>query len=109
MTVFKVETYIIKPDKKEEYMAIIKKWAAYIKKNKEKCKELKSWKLFSQMIGGNIGGYVELGKFENLAEYEKFINRIEQDEEFITTIASPFFNNCLVPATYSLNIWNSVM
>jgi hypothetical protein len=60
------------------------------------------------MIGGNIGGYVEMTEFENLAEYEKFINRIEQDKGF-QTIASAFFNNCLVPVTYSLNMWNSVM
>jgi len=40
MAIFKVETYVIKPEKQEEYMAVVKKWAAYIK-NKEKCKELK--------------------------------------------------------------------
>src|SRR3990170_7192714 len=103
MTVFEVGTYVIKPEKREEYMAIIKKWAAYIKKNREKCKELKSWKLFAQMLGGNSGGYVEMGEFESLADFEKFINRIEQDKELNTTIMSGFMN-CIVPGTYSMNI-----
>jgi hypothetical protein len=106
MAIFKVETYVIKPEKQEEYMAVVKKWAAYIK-NKEKCKELKSWRLFSQAIGGNTGAYVEMGEFENLANFEKIMNRIEQDKEFITTIMSPWMS-CIVPGTYSMNIWKSV-
>ncbi len=34
MTVFRVEKYVVKPEKHEEYIAIMKKWADYIKKNK---------------------------------------------------------------------------
>lgn len=104
MTVFRVETYVIKPEKQKEYTAIMKKWAAYIKKNKRKCKELKSWKLFSQMIGGNSGGYIEMGEFESLADLEKFMNRtFHGQEELITTIVSEF-TNCVVPSTYSVSI-----
>jgi hypothetical protein len=106
MTIFKVETYLIKPEKQKEYMAMIKKWTAYIK-NKEKCKELKSWKLFSQMIGGTTGAYVEMGEFENLANFEKLMDRIMQDKEFIETIMTPWMS-CIVDGTYSMNIWNSV-
>lgn len=109
MTVFRVETYVIKPEKQEKYMAIMKKWAAYIKKNKEKCKELKSWKLFSQMFGGNSGGYVEMGEFESLADSEKFMKRVfHGHDDLITTIVSEF-TTCVVPGTYSVNMWNSVI
>jgi hypothetical protein len=109
MTVFRVETYVIKPEKQEEYMAIMKKWVVYIKKNKEKCKELKSWRLFSQMIGGNSGGYVEMGEFESLADFENFMTRtFHGQEELVTAIVSEF-TTCVVPGTYSVNIWNSVM
>jgi hypothetical protein len=109
MTVFHVETYVIKPEKQEQYMALMKKWAAYIKKNKEKCKEVKSWKLLSQMIGGNTGGYVEMGEFASLADYEKFIKKtFHGQEEFFKTIASGF-TSCVVPGTYSMNVWNSIM
>ena len=109
MTVFRVETYVIKPEKQEEYMAFMKRWVAYIKKNKAKCKELKSWKLFSQMIGGNSGGYVEMGEFESLADFEKFMHRIlHGQEKSIATIVSGF-TTCVVPGTYSANVWSSVM
>jgi hypothetical protein len=106
MTIFKVETYVIKPEKQEEYMAVVEKWKAYIK-NKEKVKGLKSWKLFSQMIGGTTGAYVEMGEFENLAVFEELMDRIEQDKEFITKIMSPWMS-CIVPGTYSMTIWKSV-
>jgi hypothetical protein len=105
MTVFKVETYVVKPEKQEEYMALVEKWVAYIK-NKEKCKELKSWKLFSQTIVGTMGLYIEMGEFESLADYEKMMNRIIQDKEFQTTFL-PFYD-CLVPATDSIDIWNFI-
>jgi hypothetical protein len=108
MTIFKVETYVIKPEKGEEYHTIVKKWSAYMKKNKEKCKELKSWRLFSQTIGDNIGAYIEMWEIESLADYEKLMNRIMRDEEFLT-LSRPFFRDCLVPGTYSVSIWNSVM
>jgi len=109
MAVFKVEAYVVKPEKLEEYRAIMKKWVAYVKKNEGKCKELKSWKLFSQMTGSNSGGYVEMGEFESLADYETFMHRIfHGNDKLITAIVSGF-TACVVPGTYSVNIWNSVM
>lgn len=107
--VFKVEMYVIKSEKREEYRAIMKKWAVYIKKNEEKCKELKSWRLFSQMTGDNSGEYVEMAEFDSLADYEKFMRRIfHGNDKFIAAIVSGF-TTCVVPGTYSMNIWNSVM
>jgi hypothetical protein len=105
MTVFKVETYVVKPEKQEEYMALVGKWVRYIK-NKEKCKELKSWKLFSQTIVGTSGLYMEMGEFESLADYEKMMNRIMQDKELQTIFSS--FYDCVVPATDTISIWNAV-
>jgi hypothetical protein len=109
MTIFKVETYIVKPEKQQEHTTIMKKWGAYTRKNKEKCKELKSWKLLSQMIGNNAGGYIEISEFDSLAQLEKFMSRVfHGSDEFIETIVSEF-TACVVPGTYSVYIWNSVM
>ena len=80
MTVFRVEKYVVKPEKHEEYVAIMKKWADYIKKNKEKCKELRSWKLLSQTIGGSVGEYIEMWELESLADYEKFMLRVSHGQ-----------------------------
>ena len=61
------------------------------------------------MIGGNSGGYVEMSEFESLADFEKFMNRtFHGQKELITTIVSGF-TTCVVPGTYSVNIWSSVM
>lgn len=107
MTVYRIETYVIKPEKHEEYRALMKKWQAYVKKHRQKCRELKSWKLFSRLIGDQIGGYVEMWELDSLGDYEKLMSRIMQDKEF-QSIVSEFSRNCMVPATYSANVWNSV-
>jgi hypothetical protein len=61
------------------------------------------------MIGGNEGGYVEMGEFDSLADFEKFMHRTFHGEDaLITTIVSEF-TTCVVPGTYSVNIWNSIM
>ena len=108
MTVFIVETYVVKPEKQAEFMAFVKKLATWKEKNPKRFKEVRSWKLFAQMFGGNVGGYVEVWEFENLAESEKFSNRIMEDKEFITNIYAEL-PSLLVPAKHLVNVWNSVM
>lgn len=109
MAVFKVEAYAIKPEKHVEYMAVMKKWAEYIKKNKQKCKELKSWRLFSQMFGGAAGGYVEIAEFESLADLEKFMHNVFHGQEKLIAEIVSGFTSSVVPSTYSVNVWSSVM
>jgi len=103
MTVFGVETYVIKPEKQAEFMAYKRKWKNFFAKW---LKEVKSYKMFAQMLGGNWGGYVEMWEFENLAELEKFFNRVMQSD-YMTKLY-PEFASLIVPATYSINVWNSV-
>ena len=107
MAVFMVETYVVKPDKQEEFREFGKKYVEWTKKRSDLFKEVKSWKLFAQVLGGNCGGYVEMWEFENLADGEKAMNRMMQDKEFTTTIYSEFAS-LLVSATHTINIWNSV-
>jgi len=107
MAVFMVETYVIKPDKQAEFVEFGKKYVEWTKKRQDLFKEVKSWKLFAQVLGGNFGGYVEMWEFENLADGEKAMNRMMQDKEFIMTII-PEFASLIVPATHTINIWNSV-
>lgn len=107
MTIFRVEKYLVRPEKSQEYHQIIKDLKAYIKENREKCKELKSWKLFCQTIGENVNEFMEMWELENLSEYDKLMNRIMQDKDF-KTLALRFYKECLMPTTYSVSIWNSV-
>ena len=59
------------------------------------------------MLGGNWGGYVEMWEFENLAACEKFFNKIMKSD-YMTKL-NPQFASLVVPAAYSMNVWNSVM
>ena len=110
LTVFLVETYVIKPDKQPEFVAYKEKWKKYFgykEGHLERFKEVKSHRTFSQMLGGNWGGYVEMWEFENLAACEKFFNKIMKSD-YMTKL-NPQFASLVVPAAYSMNVWSSVM
>ena len=106
MTIFWVDTYVIKPDKLGEFTAFIKKAVTWMKKHPEMFKEMKSHKLFSHVLGGKWGGYVEMYEFENLADFEKWMNRMMQSD-FMTTLY-PEVASLTVPGSEYTEIWNSV-
>lgn len=103
MTIFVVETYVVKPEKLSEFAAYKEKWKKFFAKW---LKEVKSYKMFTQLFGGNWGGYVEMWEFENLADCEMFFNRVMQSD--YTTKLYPEFASLVVPATYSISAWNPV-
>jgi len=106
MTIFMVETYVIKPEKEAEFTAFLKKWFAYKEKHPQLFKEVKSYKIFAHLLGGNRGGYVEMFEFDNFAELEKWVNRLMQSD-FMTTL-HPEFMALVAPATDSISLWNPV-
>ena len=106
MTVFYVETYVVKPDKIFEYMAFTKKFEAYMNNREDLFKEVKSHKVFMHLIGGKVGEFVEMTEFENLTDLEKWVNKLMQSD-FVTTI-HPEFVSFQVAGAYSTAIWNPV-
>jgi len=107
MSVFIIETYVVKPEKQEEFISALKRILNYKTENPEKFKEMKSKKIFSQMFGDISGKYIEINEFDNMADAEKYMAREEKDEEFMRLYQEAKL--LLVPATYSLTIWNSVI
>ena len=107
MTVFVVETYVVKPGKEGELMLLLQRMREYKKENPEQFMEMKSKRVFSQMFGGISGGYVELDEFDGMADAEKYMARIFKDEGFMKLYQEAKL--LVVPATYSLNVWNPVM
>jgi len=107
MTIFLVETYVIKPERQADFTAYKKKESQWMKKHPEMFKEVKSYKMFTQLFGGNWGGYVEMWEFENLADFEKCNNR-QMQSDYIMTKLYPELASLVVPATYSLSVWNPV-
>lgn len=107
MTVFMVATYVVKPDKLGEFEAFLKTSDPYIKKRPDLFREIKSHKIFTYLLGGIGGGYVEMWEAESLANLEKVFNRLMGDKEYMTKVY-PMFAALIVPGTYSTNIWNAV-
>ena len=106
MTIFVVETYVVKPGKQGELMLLLQKMREYKKKNPEEFKEMKSKRIFSQMFGGVSGGYVELNEFDSVADAEKYIARTDKDEGYMKLLQEAL--QLVVPATYSLNVWKAL-
>ena len=59
------------------------------------------------MFGGISGGYIEMNEFDNMADAEKYMTRVFKDKVFMKLYQEAKL--LLVPATYSLNVWNAVM
>ena len=106
MTVFIVETYVVKPGKQGELMTLLQRIRKYKKENPERFNEMKSKKIFSQMFGGISGGYIEMNEFDSMADAEKYMARMQKDEEFMKLYQRAML--LTVPATYSLNVWKAV-
>jgi len=94
---------VIEPEKHEEFTAYKKKWSKFFKPY---LKQLKSYKLLEQTLGGNTDGYVEMWEFENLAELERFFNKLMQSD--YKKKLYPEFASLIVPASRTMDIWSSI-
>lgn len=106
MSVFVVETYVVKSEKQDEFLSSLQRILKYKKENPEKFKEMKSKRIFSQMFGGISGGFIEMNEFDSLADAEQYMSRVFQDEEFMELYHDAKL--LLVPATYSLSVWKAI-
>ncbi len=106
MSIFLVSTYVVKPDRLEEYKEMMRRWLKFKKENPEEVREIKSSRVFTQTFGDIYGKYMEIHEFENMADYEGYYNKAFKNEEH----RKIFENQMLlfVPETVSMSIWNPV-
>ena len=107
MSVFVVETYLVAPDKREEFKLLMQRLLEYKQENPKLFGEVRSWKLFAQMFGGIAGTYIEMWEFDSMADLEKCWKREDQDEGFIKIHQE--FLQLIDNTTFSMKIWNSIM
>jgi len=107
MSIFVVETCMVKPKKREEFKLLMRRVLKYKEENHELFKEVKSWRLFRQMFGGIAGAYVSMWEFESLADLEKCWAKEEKDEEFQKMHRELL--KLITPTTFSIRIWSSAM
>jgi len=106
MAVFMVETYVVKPEKQKELVSLLQRVVKLMKEKPEKFQEVKSYKVYSQMVGA-MGGYTEIWEADSMADIEKFYHRMLTDEELMK-IPQEFFT-LIVPETYITRIWTNVL
>ena len=105
MTIFEVETFVAKPEKQGELMALWQKSLKYMKENPEKTKA-KSMKICTQVLGGAHGGYVVMSEYDSVADWEKEYATMMQDKTQMKMFQE--FQALIVPGTFSINIWSSI-
>jgi hypothetical protein len=107
MTIFVVEKYVVKPDKMDEFTQLIKEFKAWMKKRPELFSYVKSYKVFSHLLGGTWGGGVWMTEVESLADFEKGLKKQMESKEFMTEIYAKFMAT-VVDGTYSIDVWTPV-
>jgi hypothetical protein len=105
MTILEVETFVVKPEKQGEIMALWQKSLKYMKENPEKTKA-KSTKIFTQVFGGTFGRYVAMSEYDTIADWEKEYATMMQDE--IQMKLYQEFQALMVPGTFSINILSAL-
>jgi len=107
MTVFVIETYVVKPEKQAEFKSLLQKFLRFMKKNPALFKEIKSLKLSTQTFGGISGAYVELIEYNSLADQEKCHTRLKKNGEYMKLYQQAM--SLIDTATFSMNAWELVM
>jgi hypothetical protein len=107
MTVFNVETYVVKSEKRDEFNPSLQEFLKYKEEHSELFKGLLSWRLFQQEYGGISNLYIEMWEFEDLAAMETISARIFNDEGMKKI--SKDFNQLVEPTTFSSSIWRPVV
>ena len=106
MSILFLESLVVKPEKQGELDAHFKREKAFMEAHPELFKELKSQKILVQTMGDSVGRYMEILELENLAEAEKWVNRLMANKEFAAIHSEAL--DFAVPATHTMTVWSPV-
>lgn len=106
MSVFCVETYVVKTEKREEFSQLLNKFLKYKKNHPALFNGIKSWRLFKQEFGANAGMYIEIWEHNNWSDIEKNNKRIFKDKGMKTIQAA--FHQLIDPTSFSSSVWQPI-
>ncbi len=106
MSIFLVETYILRVDMQDEYDQQLRRFVEYKQNHPKLFEGLLSWKLLQQQLGNPSGMYIEMWEYENLAAYEKYDGQIFADPGMKEI--SKEFHKLVEPSTFTASLWNPV-
>ena len=106
MSVFRISSYVVKPDRQEEYKEVWRRWLKFKKENPEEVSEIRSSGLFTQTFGDTYGKYVEMHEFDSMADYERYMEKAFNNRQHMEIFEDQM--SLFVPGTVSMSIWNPV-
>lgn len=102
-SIFWLNQSVVKSEKMSEYAAWYKKYEAWTQGQPELFKEVKSLKLFNQVIGDSVGSYLEQWEFGSLADMERWLGKYSSNKE--AAVWHQEWMAMIVPGTWSSSIW----
>jgi len=106
MSVFVVETYVIRAEKRAEFKPALEEFLEFKDNNADLFTGVKSWKLYKQEFGGIGGMYIEMWEYEDIAEMDRISTRIFSAEGMKKIQKG--FHLLVEPATFSTSLWTQV-
>lgn len=106
MSVFVVETYVVRAEGLEDFDSALRDFLAFKAQNMALFKDLKSWKLLKQAYGGVADMYIEMWEYESLAEMERISDQIFADEGMKRI--GKGFHKLVEPTSLTTSIWYPV-
>jgi hypothetical protein len=71
-TVYWACTYSVKHDKREEFLSAMKRMKEHIARNRQEFREIKSWRLLTQIYGGTYLSFIDIWEYDSMAACDKF-------------------------------------
>ena len=105
MSVIFAETYSVRFEKMDQLASLLTKASNTIREKPEKFRGLKSYQVFSQMVG-RFGSYVEMWEFETMNDIDALFQMMFTDED-LKKFAQEFFG-MVESGSYTTQIWKSV-
>jgi len=107
MSVFTVENYIVRAEKKSEFDVLLEEFRSFKETHPELFEGLRSWKLFRQEYGSICGLYIEMWEYNSLGDMDTINNRIFSNENMRRIDQE--FHQLIEPTSFSASIWRQII
>jgi hypothetical protein len=102
MVIYVVETWVLRPERLEDFPAFLEKWKKIMKEKKHLFKELKSWNIYSTMFGTSHSG-MGIWEYESMADLEKSMSPFHSDPDVKKLVDELW--TFVLPGTHREEIW----
>jgi hypothetical protein len=106
MSVFTVETYVVRAEKADEFEPALQEFLRFRDAHPEVFAGVRSWSLCRQEYGAVAGLYVEMWEFDDLAGMEETTARVFADQTMKGIQRG--FHQLVDPGTFSASIWRPI-